>query len=53
MKSKHLVYHHQSAKIYRHHYKSSFNILRLLKSVLSIFISGTSHVAHTHAFRKK
>ncbi|HEY6062491.1 MAG TPA: hypothetical protein VIV35_02715 [Chitinophagaceae bacterium] len=52
MKNKHLVHANQSAKIYRHYYKSSFNIFRLLKSVLSIFISGTSHVATPHHRRK-
>jgi hypothetical protein len=53
MKNRNLVHAHESAKIYRHHYKASFNIIRLLKSVLSIFISGTSHVAHTYHHRKR
>ncbi|MGH2552087.1 MAG: hypothetical protein ACRDEB_00130 [Chitinophagaceae bacterium] len=52
MKNKHLVHSHQSAKIYRHYYKSSFNILRLLRSVLSVLISGSAHVATPHHRRK-
>jgi hypothetical protein len=52
MKNRHLVHSHESARIYRNYYKSSFNIFRLLKSVLSIFISGSSHVAIPHHKRK-
>jgi hypothetical protein len=52
MKNSHLVHSHESARIYRHYYKSSFNILRLLKSVLSIMISGSSPVATPHRRRK-
>lgn len=52
MKNRNVVYHHQSAKIYRHHYKPSFNIFRLLKSILAIFISGATHVASSHYGKK-
>ena len=45
MKNKKLVHHYQSAKIYRHYYKPSFNFLRLLKAVLAVFISGSSATA--------
>ena len=33
---------HEAAKIYHHYYKPSFNIFRLLKSVLSVFIHGSA-----------
>lgn len=52
MKSKHLAHHHEAAKIYRHYYKPSFNFFRLLKSVLSIFISGSSAAATAYHRRK-
>lgn len=42
MKNKRIVHAHEEAKIYHEYYKPSFNILRLIKSVLSVFISGTS-----------
>jgi len=45
MKNKSLVHAHEEAKIYRHHYKPSLNIFKLLKSVLSVFVSGSSPVA--------
>jgi len=48
MKNKHLVHHHESAKIYRHYYKPSFSIVRLIKSVLAVIISGTSPAAANH-----
>lgn len=45
MKNKDLVHYHESARIYRNYYKPSFNVLRLLKSVLAIFISGANPAA--------
>ena len=47
MKNKHIIHAHEEAKIYHNYYKPSFNILRLLKSVLSVFISGSSPAAGT------
>jgi hypothetical protein len=47
MKNKNIVHSHEEAKIYRNYYKPSFNLLRLFKSVLSIFISGSSPAAGT------
>jgi len=52
MKNKNLVHHHESAKIYRHYYKPSLNVFRLLKSVLSVFISGSSPAAGSFPRRK-
>ncbi len=52
MKSTKMRYHTQAAKIYRNHYKPSYNIIRLLKSVLAVFIHGSaaasSAVHHRH-----
>lgn len=52
MKNRRLTHHYEEAKIYRHYYKPSFNLLRLFKSVLSVFISG-SPAAATSYQRKK
>ena len=52
MKNKHIVHAHEEAKIYHDYYRPSFNILRLLKSVLCVFISGSSPAAG-HAARRK
>jgi len=52
MKNRNLVHSHEAAKIYRHYYKPSINLFRLLKSVLSVVISGTSPAAGVY-HRKK
>jgi hypothetical protein len=52
MKNKKLTHHHEAAKIYRHYYKPSLNFFRLLKSVLSVFISGSSAAATSYQRRK-
>ena len=52
MKNRNLVHAHESAKIYRHYYKPSFNIFRLLKGVLSVLITGSSAAASSYARRK-
>jgi hypothetical protein len=53
MKNRNIIHTHEEAKIYRNYYKPSFNILRLVKSVLSVFISGSSPSAHGYNFNKK
>lgn len=45
--NKHIVHSNEEAKIYHSYYKPSLNILRLFKSVLSVFISGSSPAAGT------
>jgi len=45
MKNKHIVHAHEEAKIYHNYYKPSFNIFRLIKSILCVFISGSSPAA--------
>ncbi len=53
MKKRNIAYAHEEAKIYQHYYRPSFNIFRLVKSVLSVMISGSSPVTHTPAHRRK
>ena len=52
MKNKHIVHAHEEAKIYHDYYKPSFNFIRLFKSVLAVFISGSSPAAGNVARRK-
>ncbi|MBC7947490.1 MAG: hypothetical protein H7Y42_06395 [Chitinophagaceae bacterium] len=52
MKNKHIVLAHEQAKIYHNYYKPSLNIVRLLKSVLCVFISGSSPAAGNTLRRK-
>jgi len=53
MKNRNISHTHEEAKIYQNYYKPSFNVFRLLKSVLSIFISGSSPAAHGYNYNKK
>ena len=52
MKRKHIVHAHEQAKIYHQYYRPSLNVIRLLKSVLAVVISGSSHVAGGYPRRK-
>lgn len=40
MKNNKLARHYEAAKMYQHYYKPSLNPLRLIKSVLSVIITG-------------
>ena len=53
MKNRNISHTHEEAKIYQQYYKPSFNVLRLIKSVLSVFISGSSPAAHGYNYNKK
>ncbi|HEX2631026.1 MAG TPA: hypothetical protein VHM26_18545 [Chitinophagaceae bacterium] len=48
MKNRNISHSHEQAKIYHSYYKPSFNVIRLLKSVLGIFITGSSAAASTY-----
>ncbi|HEY0433281.1 MAG TPA: hypothetical protein VGC95_05385 [Chitinophagaceae bacterium] len=53
MKNKPLIHSHEEARIYRHYYKPSLNIVRLLRSVLCVIISGSSPSAHGYDPNRK
>lgn len=53
MKTRSMRYHVQSAKIYRQHYKPSYNIIRLLKTVVTVFIHGSAAPASAAMHRHK
>jgi hypothetical protein len=52
MKDKRLIHHHEEAQIYRRYYKPSFNMIRFLKSILAVIITGSSPAAGTYQRRK-
>lgn len=47
-----ITHSHEEAMIYRSYYKPSLNILFLLKSVLAVFITGSSPAAGSYARRR-
>ncbi|MGC4035548.1 MAG: hypothetical protein QM764_06265 [Chitinophagaceae bacterium] len=53
MKNRKFIHTHEEAKIYRNYYKPSLNIFRLFRSVLSVFISGSSAAAHGYDHSRK
>ncbi|MBK6826822.1 MAG: hypothetical protein KAX45_06535 [Chitinophagaceae bacterium] len=53
MKTRSIRYHVQSAKIYKNHYQPSYNIFRLLKSVLAVLLHGSSAAASASHQRHK
>lgn len=48
MKNRNIVHSFEEAKIYHSYYKPSFNLLRVFKSVLSVFISGSAPAAGSY-----
>jgi hypothetical protein len=52
MKNRNISHVREHAKIYHHHYKPSLNIVRFLKSILGILISGSSHASAAYPRRK-
>jgi hypothetical protein len=51
MKNKNIVHSFEEAKIYHSYYKPSLNFFRLFKSILSVFISGSSPAAGSYRRR--
>ncbi|MEI9943854.1 MAG: hypothetical protein WDN26_06485 [Chitinophagaceae bacterium] len=52
MKNKSIVHSNEEARIYRSYYKPSLNFIRLFKSVLCVFVSGSSPAAASNWRRK-
>lgn len=52
MKNKNIVHAREEAKIYQRYYKPSFNFLHLIRSVLSVFITGSAPAARSYVRRK-
>jgi len=53
MKNRVIHHVHEEARIYKRNYQPSFNLFRVFKVVLGIFISGESPAAHAYDYRKK
>ncbi len=53
MRNRHISHAHEQTKIYGHHYKPSFNLFRLTKSILGVLIFGQTMVAQGYVPLKK
>ncbi|HVZ56310.1 MAG TPA: hypothetical protein VG870_06590 [Chitinophagaceae bacterium] len=53
MKNRNIVHTHEEARIYRDYYRPGLSLIRLIKSVLSVFISGTSPAAQGYDYRRR
>ena len=53
MKNRVIVHGHEEAKIYKHNYKPSLSIARLLRSVLGVIVTGQSLAAHKYHYRRR
>ena len=53
MKNRNIVHAREEVKIYGNYYKPSFNVLRFAKSILCVFLYGSSTVAGSHDPAKK
>jgi hypothetical protein len=49
MNRRRIAHHREEVKIYRNHYKRSFNLIRFFKSILGVLIFGSTTVAHSYA----
>ncbi len=52
MKNKNIAYAREEAKIYQRYYRPSLNVFNLLRSVIGIFISGSSPATGSYARRR-
>lgn len=53
MKNRNIIHAHEEVKIYGDYYKPSLNVLRFAKSILSVFINGSSVGSHNYVYSKK
>ncbi len=53
MRNKHISHVREEVKIYEHHYKPSFNVVRFTKSILGVLIFGQPTVAQGYVPIKK
>ncbi len=53
MRNRHILHGREQVKIYEHHYKPSFNLFRLTKSILGVLFFGQTTVAQSYTPMKK
>ncbi|SHF87975.1 hypothetical protein SAMN05444008_11392 [Cnuella takakiae] len=53
MKNRQITHAYNEAKIYKDYYRPSFNPLRLLRSVLTVLLTGNGATAQQHIPGKK
>jgi hypothetical protein len=52
MKNKGIAHAHEAARIYQQYYKPSLNPLRLMRSVIAVFISGSGPASTVSPYRR-
>jgi alpha-N-acetylglucosamine transferase len=53
MKNRNILHARQEVKIYRQYYQPTFNLWRVMKSILGLLFFGTSTVANSYTTTKK
>ena len=53
MKNRVIAHGYEEAKIYKNNYTPSFSLLRLIRAILGVAISGQSLAAHKYNYRRK
>lgn len=53
MKNKPIIFLYEEAKAYKHHYRPSLNFVRFFKSIIGVFISGSSPAAQGINYNRK
>lgn len=53
MKNRNIVHAHEEVKIYGDYYKPSLNVFRFAKSILSVFLYGSSTGSHSYVYNKR
>lgn len=49
MKNKRIEHSHREVTIYKDYYKPSFNLFRFFRSIMGVFLFGSTSVAHHYA----
>lgn len=53
MKSKAIHHVHEETKIYKNYYRPSLNLVRFVKSIMAVLISGSSPATHGQSYIRR
>lgn len=53
MKNKQIVHAREEVKIYGENYRPSLNLFRFAKSIITVFLYGSSTPEHSYVYRKR
>lgn len=53
MKNRNIIHAHEEVKIYGDYYRPSINVLRFVKSIVSVFLYGSSTPAQNYLYNKR